>query len=112
MGERRDPQVLGHRVVMDGLAYGFQGLGEPRTQADFRGEFRGRLIGNGGYDQNTADSAGHSERVTFGRPHISNPIRASCSSRTIHSVTRPRWTRGIRPGRTGGSTNFLPAVAD
>lgn len=76
VAERLDARVLGYLHVMDGLAFGFHRLGEPLTLADFRREFRGRLIGNCGYDRDTADAAvatGHADMVAFGRPYISNP---------------------------------------
>jgi len=62
--------------VVDGLAFGFHGLGEPMTLAEFRQVFRGPLIGNCGYTQETAEAAiesGTADLVAFGRPYISNP---------------------------------------
>lgn len=76
VAERLDAWVLGYLHVVDGLAFGFHRLGEPLTLADFRREFRGRLIGNGGYDRDSADAAvaaGHADLISFGRPYISNP---------------------------------------
>ncbi|NCY02426.1 MAG: alkene reductase [Planctomycetia bacterium] len=67
---------LAYLHVMDGLAFGFHGLGEPMTLAEFRGVFRGPLIGNCGYTQETAEAAiraGLADLVAFGRPFISNP---------------------------------------
>jgi 2,4-dienoyl-CoA reductase-like NADH-dependent reductase (Old Yellow Enzyme family) len=67
---------LGYLHVVDGLAFGFHGLGEPMTLAEFRQVFRGPLIGNCGYTQETAEAAiesGTADLVAFGRPYISNP---------------------------------------
>jgi N-ethylmaleimide reductase len=61
---------------MDGLGFGFHQLGEPMTLADFRPVFRGPLIGNCGYTQETAEAAiarGDADLIAFGRPFISNP---------------------------------------
>ena len=61
---------------MDGLAFGYHNLGEPMTLADFRKVFRGPLIGNCGYTQETAEQAiadGYADLIAFGRPFISNP---------------------------------------
>jgi N-ethylmaleimide reductase len=62
--------------VLDGLAFGFHGLGPPMTLTDFRQEFDGPLMGNGGYTRETAEAAiqsHHADMITFGRPIISNP---------------------------------------
>lgn len=61
---------------MDGLGFGFHKLGEPMTLAEFRTVFRGPLIGNCGYTQESAESAvesGLADLIGFGRPYISNP---------------------------------------
>ncbi|MEM7601232.1 MAG: alkene reductase [Verrucomicrobiota bacterium] len=62
--------------VMDGLAFGFHELGEPMTLSDFRTVFSGPLIGNCGYDQESAEKAiasGDADLIAIGRPYISNP---------------------------------------
>jgi len=67
---------LGYLHVVDGLAFGFHGLGEPMTLAEFRQVFRGPLVGNCGYTLETAEAAiesGTADLVAFGRPYISNP---------------------------------------
>jgi len=67
---------LAYLHVMDGLAFGFHKLGEPMTLADFRGVYRGPLIGNCGYTQESAEAAiagGLADLIAFGRPYISNP---------------------------------------
>ena len=61
---------------MDGLAFGFHELGEPMTLEDFRAVFTGTLIGNCGYDADSAEAAiarGGADLVAIGRPFISNP---------------------------------------
>ena len=52
-----DAYRLAYLHVMDGLAFGFHQLGPPLTLADFRGVFRGPLMGNCGYSQQTAEAA-------------------------------------------------------
>ena len=67
---------LAYLHVMDGLAFGFHKLGEPMTLTEFRGVFRGPLIGNCGYTQSSAEAAianGLADLIAFGRPFISNP---------------------------------------
>lgn len=67
---------IGYLHLVDGLAFGFHNLGEPMTLADFRGVFRGPIIGNCGYTLETAEVAvreGLADLIAFGRPYISNP---------------------------------------
>jgi N-ethylmaleimide reductase len=67
---------LGYLHVVDGLAFGFHGLGEPMTLREFRNVFKGPLMGNCGYSQETAEAAiqsGDADLISFGRPFISNP---------------------------------------
>jgi N-ethylmaleimide reductase len=67
---------LGYLHVMDGLAFGFHGLGEPMTLAEFRPVFSGTLMGNCGYTMESAEQAiatGAADLIAFGRPYISNP---------------------------------------
>ncbi len=67
---------LAYLHVVDGLAFGFHGLGEPMTLAEFRKVFHGPLIGNCGYTKETAEKAiaeGYADLISFGRPFISNP---------------------------------------
>ena len=67
---------IGYLHVVDGLGFGFHGLGEPMTLAEFRGVFRGPIIGNCGYTLETAEVAvrdGLADMIAFGRPYISNP---------------------------------------
>ncbi|MEM1442075.1 MAG: alkene reductase [Verrucomicrobiota bacterium] len=67
---------LAYLHVMDGLAFGFHELGDPLTLKDFREWFSGPLIGNCGYDQESAEAAiasGDADLIAIGRPYISNP---------------------------------------
>ncbi|NJK33705.1 MAG: alkene reductase [Oscillatoriales cyanobacterium SM2_2_1] len=67
---------IGYLHIMDGLAFGFHGLGEPMALREFRSVFSGTLMGNCGYTQETAEAAiarGDGDLIAFGRPYISNP---------------------------------------
>lgn len=67
---------LAYLHIMDGLGFGFHGLGEPMTLAEFRPVYPGCIIGNTGYDKDLAESrlqAGDADLIAFGRPFISNP---------------------------------------
>jgi len=67
---------LAYLHVVDGLEFGFHGLGEPMTLAEFRVVFSGNLMGNCGYTREKADDAirrGDADLISFGRPYISNP---------------------------------------
>jgi N-ethylmaleimide reductase len=67
---------LAYLHVVDGLAFGFHGLGKPMTLAEFRQVFGGPLIGNGGYTHESAEAVIQSrlaDLISFGRPYLSNP---------------------------------------
>ncbi len=67
---------LGLLHLMDGLAFGFHGLGEPMTLAEFRKVYKGPIMGNCGHTRESAEAllqAGECDLVAFGRPYISNP---------------------------------------
>ncbi|GGF73509.1 alkene reductase [Alteromonas lipolytica] len=67
---------IGYLHIMDGLAFGFHERGEPMTLQEFRHVFNGLLIGNCGYDKDTAEqriAGGEADMIAFGRPWISNP---------------------------------------
>ncbi|MFM8579636.1 MAG: alkene reductase [Planctomycetaceae bacterium] len=71
-----DRQPLAYLHVVDGLQFGFHTLGEPMTLTEFRGVFRGPLIGNCGYTFESAERAvteGLADLIAFGRPFIGNP---------------------------------------
>lgn len=74
--EQLDSYGLGYLHVMDGLAFGFHELGEPFTLAQVKDLYSGLLMGNCGYDKESAEeriSAGEAELISFGRPYLSNP---------------------------------------
>jgi len=67
---------LGYVHIMDGLAFGFHGKGEPMTLAEFRPIIRSRIIANCGYTQELAEqriAEGTADMIAFGRPFITNP---------------------------------------
>ncbi len=71
---------LAYIHLLDGLAFGFHELGEPMTLTEFRKVYNGVLIGNCGYDKETAEQAiasGEADLIAFGRPYISNPDLAA-----------------------------------
>ncbi|MFM7593585.1 MAG: alkene reductase, partial [Isosphaeraceae bacterium] len=67
---------LAYLHLVDGLAFGFHQLGEPMTLQDFRKIFQGPIMGNCGYNKETAElalSSGAADLIAFGRDFISNP---------------------------------------
>lgn len=67
---------LGYLHLLDGLAFGFHEKGEPMTLAEFRSVFENALIGNCGYEKETAEAmiqSGDADLIAFGRAYISNP---------------------------------------
>lgn len=67
---------LGYVHIMDGLAFGFHGLGEPMSLGEFREHYKGTIIGNCGYTKEEAENriaAGEADIAAFGRPYITNP---------------------------------------
>ncbi len=67
---------LGYLHIVDGLEFGFHELGEPMTLAEIKTIYDGTLMGNCGYDRNSAEQAiasGDADLIAFGRPIISNP---------------------------------------
>lgn len=67
---------LGYLHIMDGLAFGFHERGEPMVLQEFRHVFSGLLIGNCGYDKDSAEqriASGDADMIAFGRPWITNP---------------------------------------
>ena len=67
---------LGYLHIMDGLAFGFHGFGEPYTLKDVRKNYSGLVMGNCGYTPEKAAEAvasGESDLIAFGRPFITNP---------------------------------------
>ena len=74
--EQLDAYGLAYLHVMDGLAFGSHQLGEPMTLEEFRAVFRGPLMGNSGYDAESAEAAivrGAADLIAIGRPFLANP---------------------------------------
>ncbi|MGK0201602.1 MAG: N-ethylmaleimide reductase [Planctomycetota bacterium] len=105
-----DTLGLAYLHLMDGLAFGFHELGEPMTLADFREVFRGPLIGNCGYDGDTANAAiesGAADMIAIGRPMIANPdyverLRNGWSLAPLADMSS--WYSGGQAGK--GYTDF------
>ena len=76
VAEQLDRREIAYLHVIDGLAFGFHGLGPAMTLNEFREVFGGPLIGNCGYTLETAENAirqNLADLISFGRPFISNP---------------------------------------
>jgi 2,4-dienoyl-CoA reductase-like NADH-dependent reductase (Old Yellow Enzyme family) len=76
VAQQLDSFGLSYLHVMDGLAFGFHELGDPMTLAEFRNLFHGPLMGNCGYDRESAEKAvasGDADMIAFARPYLSNP---------------------------------------
>lgn len=76
VAEQLDSYGLAYLHVLDGLAFGFHEMGTPITLAELRKVFKGPLMGNCGYDRETAEAAieaGDADLIAIGRPYISNP---------------------------------------
>ncbi len=105
---------LAYLHVVDGLAFGFHGLGEPMTLAEFRKVFHGPLIGNCGYTKETAEKAiaeGYADLISFGRPFISNPDlveRLRNGWPLAELAPMPDW---YSPNGAKGYTDFPPYSA-
>jgi len=71
-----DKRNLAYAHVMDGVAFGFHGHGEPFRIADVRKFYNGTLLANCGYSKDKAEGVletGTVDLVAFGRVFISNP---------------------------------------
>jgi N-ethylmaleimide reductase len=67
---------LAYLHVVDGIAFGFHGLGEAMHLNEFRNVYSGQIMGNCGYTKEAAELAirdGRADMISFGRPFISNP---------------------------------------
>jgi N-ethylmaleimide reductase len=76
VAQQLDRHRIAYLHVVDGLAFGFHGLGPTMTLKELREIFKGPLMGNSGYTQETAETAirqRHADLISFGRPFISNP---------------------------------------
>lgn len=76
VAEELNKLELGYLHIMDGLAFGFHGKGDPMTLSDFRKIYKGIIMGNCGYTKESAQDRvanGGADLVAFGRPYITNP---------------------------------------
>ncbi|MBF2014635.1 MAG: alkene reductase [Rivularia sp. T60_A2020_040] len=67
---------LGYLHMIDGLEFGFHELGKPMTLAEIKKVYHGTLMGNCGYNRESAEKAiasGDADLIAFGRAIISNP---------------------------------------
>ncbi|WP_413161373.1 alkene reductase [Capilliphycus salinus ALCB114379] len=67
---------LAYLHIINGLGFGFHDLGKPMKLAEFREVFDHPLMGNCGYEQESAETQiqkGDADLIAFGRPYISNP---------------------------------------
>nr|NJM03400.1 alkene reductase [Desulfobacula sp.] len=67
---------LAYLHIMDGLAFGFHGKGEPMTLDEFKSVYTGLIMGNCGYTQESAEERilnRVADLAAFGRPFITNP---------------------------------------
>jgi len=74
--EQLSKENLAYLHVVDGLAFGFHNKGVPLTLKDIRAVYSGTIIGNCGYNLETAEAAvesGEADLIAIGRPLISNP---------------------------------------
>ncbi len=103
---------LAYLHVLDGLAFGSHGLGEPMTLADFRAVFSGPIMGNCGYTQETAEQAiatGGADMISFGRPFISNPDLVRRFAEGIELNPEAELSTWYSPTGSEGYTDFLVA---
>ncbi len=76
VAQQLDLRQIGYLHVMDGLGFGFHGIGQPLLLGEFREHFHRALIGNVGYTQENAEDTlarQDADLIAFGRPFISNP---------------------------------------
>ena len=76
VAERLSEHNLGYLHVMDGLGFGFHRKCKAVTLHEMKARFGGLVIGNVGFEPETAEGAirtGAVDAVAFGRRYISNP---------------------------------------
>ena len=101
---------LGYLHIMDGLAFGFHGQGEPMTLAEFRSVYSGLVIGNCGYTRQSAEerlAAGSADLAAFGRPFITNPDLPERFQQNWPLAPAEDMTRWYTPGPEG-YTDYPP----
>lgn len=103
---------LGYLHVMDGLAFGFHELGDAMTLGEFRQVFNGPLMGNCGYNQETAEAAverGDADMISIGRPLISNPDLVDRYQNGIELAADADVSDWYSPQGEAGYTDFPTA---
>jgi len=116
--EQLDAFSLAYLHVMDGLAFGSHQFGKLMTLEEFRAVFRGPLMGNSGYDAESAEAAivrGAADLIAIGPP--SSPTRTwwsvtATGGLSLRSPTPPPGTPASRrPRATPTSPLTLPPRA-
>lgn len=105
---------LAYLHVMDGLAFGFHELGEPMTLLEFRELFGGPLMGNCGYDRESAEkaiAAGEADLIAIGRPYLSNPDLVERFAAGAELNPEPDPSTWYSPAGAEGYTDF-PTLAE
>lgn len=101
---------LGYVHIMDGLAFGFHGHGEPMTLAEFRAHYPGVIIGNCGYGREDAESriaSGVADIACVGRPFITNPDLVERWRNDWQLIPYDDMARWYTPGAEG-YTDYPP----
>eukprot|EP01034_Spumella_vulgaris_P022846 gene22846-29020_t len=76
VAEQLSPLGLAYLHVLDGAGFGQHTLGPLVGLEDWRKVYKGTLMGNASYTQETAEAAissGRADAISFGRAYISNP---------------------------------------
>ena len=113
VAQQLDSFGLAYLHVMDGLAFGFHELGEPMTLREFREVFKGTLMGNCGYTQETAETRiadGDADLIAFGRPFISNPDLVQRFERNLELNPDAEMSTWYSPTGRAGYTDFPTAT--
>ncbi|MEM7393239.1 MAG: alkene reductase [Verrucomicrobiota bacterium] len=100
---------LAYLHLMDGLAFGFHELGEPVTLKDIREVYQGALIGNCGYDKDTAEEAigsGDADMIAIGRPFLANPDLIERFANDWPLAPLPDMSTWYTPAGEEGYTDF------
>jgi N-ethylmaleimide reductase len=100
---------LAYLHVLDGLAFGFHDKGEPVTLDEIKKVFRGPLMGNCGYELESAQTAiakGSADLIAFGRAFIANPdlVERFKQGWPLAEADMQVWYAGDDQG--GGYTDF------
>ena len=117
-------QELAYLHVMDGVAFGFHGHGDPYTMARVRGIFAKQantttvLMGNCGYTLEAANSlvaSGDADLVSFGRSSLNNPDLPRKFENGLELAPDPpmtTWNRQADGNQARGYTDLVFNTAD